>query len=71
MSNMRNRGETCPYCLKRREVTVNLDTGFVVSAVLPGQGQTSFCIKGDRSCVEEMRDKTCLAPFSDGKMRVR
>lgn len=71
MPNMRNRGETCPYCHKHREVTVNLDEKHAVSAVLPGLNGTSFCIKGDASCIEEMRDKALLAPFADGKMRVR
>lgn len=71
MPNMRNRGETCPYCGKYREVTVNLDDQSVPAATLPGLGGVSFCIKGDVSCIEEMRDKALLAPFADGKMRKR
>lgn len=71
MPRMRNRGETCPYCGKHREVTVNLDENHVVSAILPGLGGLSFCTKGDTSCIEEMRDKALLAPFADGKTRVR
>lgn len=71
MPRMRNRAETCPYCNKRREVTVDLDEQHATSAVLPGLNGTSFCIKGDASCIEEMRDKALLAPFADGKTRTR
>lgn len=71
MPRMRNRGEVCPYCNRPREVTVNLDTEEAVSAILPGLGSMSFCIKGDRSCIEELRDKALLSPFADGKTRVR
>lgn len=71
MPRMRNRAEICPYCGKRREVTVNLDEQVATAAVLPGLGGVSFCIKGDQSCVEEMRDKALLSPFADGKTRLR
>jgi hypothetical protein len=71
MARFRNRCETCPYCHKRREVTVNLDEKHAVAAILPGMNGASFCIKGDTSCIEEMRDKALLAPFADGKTRVR
>lgn len=71
MPNMRNRTETCPYCGKRREVTVNLDERHATAAVLPGMNGVSFCIKGDQTCIEEMRDKALLAPFADGKTRLR
>jgi hypothetical protein len=66
MPKMRNRTETCSYCHMRRGVTVNLETKEVVSVEMPMVN----CLYGQK-CVEEMRDKALLAPFEDGKVRLR
>jgi hypothetical protein len=66
MPRMRNRTEPCPYCNARREITVNLDTNQPTQAEIPGE-----CIRNHQACVEEMRDKALLAPFADGKARLR
>lgn len=66
MPRFRNRAETCPYCHGRREVTVNLDEQAPTRAEIPGE-----CIRDHQKCVEEMRDKALLAPFADGKTRLR
>jgi hypothetical protein len=62
---MRNRAETCPYCHKRREVTVNLDSKQVTVVLM-----SPTCRYGAK-CMEEVRDKALLAPFEDGKVRQR
>lgn len=65
MPRMRDRGEQCPYCYGQRGVTVNLDEKLAVSARLP-----KCCLYGAK-CIEELRDKALLAPFEEGKVRLR
>lgn len=62
---MRNRTEECPYCHKRRGITVNLETEQVWEIDLPID-----CLYGWK-CIEEIREKALLAPFADGKVRRR
>lgn len=63
----RNRTEDCPYCGHKREIEVNLDTQQPVRALIP---TAPHCTRGWK-CIEEMRDKALLAPFADGKTRLR
>lgn len=67
MPRVRNRSEICPYfwCKNYREILLNLETGQPIKVVLP-EGCTN-----KRACMEEMRDKARLAPFEDGKTRMR
>ena len=66
MPAFRNRTEDCPYCGGKREITLNMDEKMPTRAEIPAS-----CFRNHQACVEEMRDKALLAPFADGKTRMR